>query len=369
MRVARAQLLSLLFFCNAVAPSEVIAQTVPSFHVDHPSSSEPSRTRRGIERRTPANEARGVLFGYPIDPAWPTWCSGTMYWGSQAPLTISIQIFDPNHNLIGSDSTQQTSHYITHTAYADATLTGTYRCEVRFYAWGEYVGQDSGTWDILFSDYSLTINTFIPMPHAPAPPWDLTYGGDHRGYDINGSFRTNTALTFHHPRVAGNGYTVGPFYNTGITYEYNRSSSELPSNPYYLKPEALADTILHDHYLKHRQAQASTAGLSCSYSRQSSSQATVQCKASMNNPLFDWGSFNDVDYELRLHLTWNDPDPPSGAGPSFVLEGCHDGFPAYEMYVDFIPIYLFNGPQDHGQTVFSLLPPCEWSVNTSGSIP
>ena len=46
----------------------------------------------------------------------------------------------------------------------------------------------------------------------------------------------------------------------------------------------------------------------------------------------------------------------------FAIQGEHDGFPAYEFYVNANRVYEFD-PKAQGQTPFSLFPPMEWDVN------
>lgn len=47
--------------------------------------------------------------------------------------------------------------------------------------------------------------------------------------------------------------------------------------------------------------------------------------------------------------------------PVLLIAGDHDGFPAYEIYVDLQTIFQHD-PRDHGQGLGSLFPPTDFIV-------
>lgn len=63
----------------------------------------------------------------------------------------------------------------------------------------------------------------------------------------------------------------------------------------------------------------------------------------------------DIDAELRLLLN------PGRGGLFYKLDGKHDGFPAYELYLNGTRIWEFD-PVAQGQTPLSLLPPMEFTA-------
>ncbi|MEE9210473.1 MAG: hypothetical protein V3U23_08460, partial [Kiloniellales bacterium] len=66
----------------------------------------------------------------------------------------------------------------------------------------------------------------------------------------------------------------------------------------------------------------------------------------------------DIDADLDLYLK------VQGGRLMARVEGDHDGFPAYELYVDRSLIYSHD-PVAADQTPLSLLPPKEFDVNTA----
>ena len=72
------------------------------------------------------------------------------------------------------------------------------------------------------------------------------------------------------------------------------------------------------------------------------------------NPIVDFSP--GITYQFRLWI-----NATNILAPVVLMEGEHDGFPAYEVYVDMTTIYTHD-PRDSGQKVDSLFPPAEWLV-------
>ena len=84
----------------------------------------------------------------------------------------------------------------------------------------------------------------------------------------------------------------------------------------------------------------------------------------------------NIDYDLEFEFTM---DSSKGHDIAWSLEGDHDGFPAYEVFIGKSNVYFHTpkeeegqspiNPFNSGQTLASLLPPMEFDVEKSGIIP
>jgi hypothetical protein len=107
--------------------------------------------------------------------------------------------------------------------------------------------------------------------------------------------------------------------------------------------------------------QADTDGMTIVLSRTSSSrQVRYTFDMAADNPLV-WTVSPDIDYDLELLVDFADPRQPT-----YHLSGSHDGFPCYEMFVNDTLLYSHDSGSE---TLVSLFPPQEHSVNQSGWLP
>jgi Protein of unknown function (DUF3238) len=82
-----------------------------------------------------------------------------------------------------------------------------------------------------------------------------------------------------------------------------------------------------------------------------------------------------IDYDFTIQLS---KDENTG-NIIYTIQGAHDGFPAYEIFIGTDNVYFHTSkveqnqsplsPFNKGQTLFSLLPPMEFPVSKNGQIP
>jgi hypothetical protein len=82
----------------------------------------------------------------------------------------------------------------------------------------------------------------------------------------------------------------------------------------------------------------------------------VHCFGAVANPLI--AGSPDIDWDLTFTFRWGD------SRIHYTVEGCHDGFPAYEAYMNNSPLMQHS---DNGR-ISSLFPPCDRTVYETGDI-
>ncbi|MBJ6360746.1 DUF3238 domain-containing protein [Paenibacillus sp. GCM10012307] len=101
---------------------------------------------------------------------------------------------------------------------------------------------------------------------------------------------------------------------------------------------------------------ASTEGLTMSNASITSTSATFKLRASVGNPLNTDAPAIDWDYTVTV-----------GSDGKVTVNGNHDGYPAHEIYKRInsgTPVAIYkHDPRETGDTILSLFPPMEKSVN------
>lgn len=227
--------------------------------------------------------------------------------------------------------------------------------------------------------FKVSFSTFIPTNYVSGPPqsfclvapqlWPpkitgpqhLVFAGDDRGFDPNAtSFRTRQTV--------------------GLVPEESSSSSGVGTAPAELvgeskayAPDALAgdnrvdpaddDAVLHDCHLLQDRGFASTSNMHVDVTRVNAHQVKAHLYGGAGNPLVSGAP--DIDWDLTLTID------TSGSKPHWTLSGKHDGFPAYEVYVDGQTLYTYSpGPGPYGLgDIVKLFPPLDITVNSSGDLP
>ncbi|MCX6936686.1 MAG: hypothetical protein NTU80_02125, partial [Verrucomicrobia bacterium] len=234
----------------------------------------------------------------------------------------------------------------------------------------------------------ITINTFIPHNNVDDPdnlnPLNIAspahvYGGDDRSsgsplraiWNKEGAHRSRQRFKIVPLRNRGDtdGIEDNSYINdtdgvrndsllndVGATHKYHKASSLNASGN--LTAAAKSDTILGDENLMVAKATASKySGMEIIPEWISDNKLKVTCTLSLGNPLAPVIAGNQIDYVFILTLDYSDPKHPL-----YSLEGSHDGFPAYEVYIGGKRIYEHD-PLATGEDVFSLLGSGEWDVN------
>jgi hypothetical protein len=228
------------------------------------------------------------------------------------------------------------------------------------------------------SEYKVSFSTFIPTNYLTGPPqafcivppqlWPpaihgpqgLVFAGDDRGFDPNAtSFRTRQTV--------------------GLVPEQSASSSgvstpaaEAVGESKAYAPDALAgdnridpaddDATLGDCHLLHARGTASTSNMHVDVTRVNDHQVKAHLYGGAGNPLVVGAPAIDWDLTLTIDT--------SGTAPHWTLAGAHDGFPAYEVYVNGQTLYTYSpGPGPYGfGDIAKLFPPLDVNVNASGDL-
>jgi hypothetical protein len=217
--------------------------------------------------------------------------------------------------------------------------------------------------------FAVSFSTFIPADHVPGapqafcgfPPHVYVFGGDNRGFDPNAtSFRTRQLVNaIPDESQSSAGFQAG-------------SIAELVGQTTAYAPDALADGkidaadndgVLHDCHLLDDTGYASTSNMHVAVTRVNAKQVSIHLYGGASNPLVRGAPAIDWDLTLTIDT--------SGAKPHWTLNGAHDGFPAYELYINGQPIHTYSpGPGPYGfSDLLKLFPPLDVSVDRSGDLP
>jgi hypothetical protein len=225
----------------------------------------------------------------------------------------------------------------------------------------------------------ITINTFIPQNHIDNPlNGSRVFEGDDRinpttgnaEWNKDGSYRTQERFNVIPFRNMGdadgledNAYANEPdgikndpwFIGIGTTHEYDKASSITAGK---ITAAAKADATLGDSYLKTREATASRSNMKIEPAWLGDRKIKVHCVGKASNPLASFLGIPApaIDYDFNLTI-----DYTNAIDLRYSLEGDHDGFPAYEVYIGNNRVYEHD-PIAAGQTPVSLGPPMEFSV-------
>ena len=208
-------------------------------------------------------------------------------------------------------------------------------------------------WEVTLgeSEYAVEFNSFIEAPWVQGPvstfcftghgrPHRLIFAGDGRGFGAGAaSFRTRQLATLvTDENVDADGIVDGSVENlVGETKSFAPDALDdgvLDAND--------EDGVLHDCHLLDDRDTASNADMSVTSVRPvAGGSVLVRLKGGPGNPLARPNC--DIDWDLQLQIT------DDGTTTTYQLTGAHDGFPAYELYVNGQAIYQYS-PGSHGLT-------------------
>jgi hypothetical protein len=129
------------------------------------------------------------------------------------------------------------------------------------------------------------------------------------------------------------------------------------------------DGIRNDCVLFHDAATAEPDDMVVTVTRQTADSVQVDLDGGPSNPLipFYGRPFGSLDWDFTITI-----DTSTGT-PEWTLTGRHDGFPAYEIYINDMEIYRYSpgpAPYDFVTQVRKLFPPLDVNVgNLSGTLP
>jgi hypothetical protein len=237
----------------------------------------------------------------------------------------------------------------------------------------------------------ITINTFIPQNNVDDPrnliPFvtHTVFKGDNRSsgsparaiWNENGSHRTQhkfhvVAWQIADPNgLLDNAFSNDPddgikndeqFQSVGETTQYHKASSLDASGN--LTTAALADTSLADNHLKIAKdtAPKSSVWIENGWPKWLGDKTIeIKCRSEAINPLVSGAPA--ISYTFTITIDKSNP-----TSPTYSLVGDHDGFPAYEIYINGKRVHEHD-PLATGEGLGSLGPPAEHPVNKSGPLP
>jgi hypothetical protein len=148
--------------------------------------------------------------------------------------------------------------------------------------------------------------------------------------------------------------------STGVTTAYAMDIFDLAD------PDDANDEVLGDCHLRHAVGQ-SDPGSSMSVESAaptSGKTARIRLRGDAGNPLVRNSPGIGWDLVVRIDAT---EDPAT-----YEVEGSHDGFPAYELYIDDQLVYSHHPgspPFTFGDDLIKLFPPLDVSVAEEGTLP
>lgn len=181
---------------------------------------------------------------------------------------------------------------------------------------------------------------------------DHVFQGDDRGFSYTSqSFRMRQIVILQpFQEDSGGGWKDGSKKNlTGITRAYDKSTSlDSAGN---LTPAAKAD-MTKGHPLMCDFAQASPDSWTITVTRITNRKVIAYFRAAASDPLVIPAP--DIDWEF-----WVTIDSTNESSPTYIFQGAHDGFPAYDIYINGKLIYGHD-PRTTGDGIFSLFAPMEY---------
>jgi Protein of unknown function (DUF3238) len=212
-------------------------------------------------------------------------------------------------------------------------------------------------------DVDVKFRAFIPSPAVwvPAPGYYDVTGGDKRGYSYNqGTHRGEIHACVRLPSAGVRASLKILSRNWGQTTAYRASDSTTVSGfpKWYvaLKPGATpaASATLQVTNSNLKIALGGTSLRHNAYAVTSKS-TVLSLHADGSNPLISVAPAINADLNLYLKR--------GGDVLSCLVCGDHDGFPAYELYVNGVLIYCYD-PIAAGKSPTALFPPSDIGVNT-----
>ncbi len=215
-------------------------------------------------------------------------------------------------------------------------------------------------------EFEIRIAAFIPGNYVAAPPpWDICFegpvpsmgiqkdtidrGDDRFTVDTSGteSFRLRETVTvIPNENIDADGIVEGSVERiVGLSREY--ADDALENGPIPGLDDSDDDETLRDCVLLNRKGQASNSDMTVDVVRVSPNAVVVSLQASVGNPLYGFsGVLGPISWDLEVTI-----DISSGA-PLLSVSGEHGSFPAFELFVDDVPVYV-NFPDP----IARLIPP------------
>jgi hypothetical protein len=251
----------------------------------------------------------------------------------------------------------------------------------------------SGQWDFLIDnikygpaeEFKISFSAFIPHDNVPGPPFDtcrtaspyslrrdLYYRGDNRSFSAAApNYRVREKVTVIPDSVVGEAVDANGLKKNSIErlIGQTRSYAEdaiLNNNMIDVGDD---DGVPDDCILFHQAATALITdgnGMEVTVERINEHKVTIHLTGGPGNPLntaAKLGANLDWDYTITIDT--------SADKPNWTLKGAHDGFPAYEIYINDQEIYTYSPgtPPFTFSNTIKLSGPLDVPVNKQGDLP
>ena len=187
----------------------------------------------------------------------------------------------------------------------------------------------------------VVIRSFIPSAYVEAPlgfpvsgDWavvgslsdDIVFKGDNRSFEYAAeSYRTEHRFLLMPHQESDDDGLLEESKDIGTTFTYQKSSSVVGDQ---LRQEAREDQIRFAPFMVDFDT-GSTSDLDFEVLRVNEKAVKLRATCAAGNPLFSELVVPDIDYDFTLTI-----DASSQGYLWCTIQGCHDGFPSYEIYVN-----------------------------------
>lgn len=190
----------------------------------------------------------------------------------------------------------------------------------------------------------IRLRTFIPSPgvyFSDFPTPLPLFGGDGRGFDYSGGTNRSFQGVEVDPRRPSP-IVSGPSVNFGVTNQYGSSNgASVVNKPYWWWVINAGATPTATARLG-----VTTANNNVQVTRLSPTQVKVTFFLKGPNPLVPVAPPIQADIAVFIR-------GGGGIRPQYRIEGNHDGFPAYELYINGNLVYLYD-PESSGKSPYNL---------------
>ena len=253
--------------------------------------------------------------------------------------------------------------------------TGTWPFKIFFKENGQYVLQTEKRVEVIprMKEFAISFSSFIPENNLEAPPQYrcgelpgevVILKGDDRGFDVDSDrYRLRQTATVVTGGRDQDGIRDGtrPESLVGESKSYARNA--LDNGKIDVSDD---DVKLNDCHLLHERATATNQDMYITVNKINSEKTSIRMHGFAGLPLSYIGpspaGAPAIDWDFTIIID------TSGRYPSWAITGAHDSFPAYEVFINRIPIYTFDpgpGPYTFDQ-IRGLYPPTDINIEQAG---
>ncbi len=200
---------------------------------------------------------------------------------------------------------------------------------------GSWVDGDSLKATVVQTQFQIDLRVFIPYNWVNIPLHPSVAGGDNRSYDpnLNGTYRVsqNAILNLYREWVPDvENRMIDDGKSAGITYHYSTSDvTNFNSSAKHSEDTTVKPSYINSGASPSNSGIADLSGVQVTVlsSLSNDNRVTVEFEGEAAEPILPVAA--PINWRFSVGISKANP-----LNPSFSLEGAHDGFPAYEIYVN-----------------------------------